>query len=262
MSIFRLSAPVALVLVMMFSGCTYPQPKDVLTAQFESTTLQGLSPEIGISRRDPSDVLEHNGRYYVWYSKSVTGFSGYDATVWYATSEDGERWTEQGEAIARGGRDTWDELSVFTPNILKAEGKFYLFYTAVKPTPGNTERLFENNSTNDYTAIGIAVADSPDGPFVKPFAEPVIQAEFGNVDAFDSYRVDDAAVVVKDGEYWLYYKGRSLKYGKAGPQNTKMGVAVYWCGRSIFAIGKRWSQFSNSWSAARKLSCCPRVIQS
>jgi len=35
----------------------------------------------------------------------------------------------------------------------------------VKPTPGNAKGEFENNSTTDITAIGVAMSGSPDGPF-------------------------------------------------------------------------------------------------
>jgi hypothetical protein len=44
--------------------------------------------------------------------------------------------------------------------------------------------------------------------------------------AFDSYRVDDACLLVRDGAIWLYYKGRGRKHGQTGPRHTRMGVAV------------------------------------
>ena len=45
-------------------------------------------------------------------------------------------------------------------------------------------------------------------------------------EAFDSMRIDDAAVIVRDGGVWLYYKGRSLSHGDRGPGMTRMGVAI------------------------------------
>lgn len=56
-------------------------------------------------------------------------------------------------------------IATFTPNILFSEGRYYLYFTAVKPTPGNAKGEFENNSTTDITAIGVAMSGSPDGPF-------------------------------------------------------------------------------------------------
>jgi len=81
-------------------GGPYPQ-------RFVYSTAIG--PEKGVTRRDPSDVILLGGVYYVWYSKvcrgpGVWGYpSGYSADVYYATSPDGRRWTEQGMAVGRGG---------------------------------------------------------------------------------------------------------------------------------------------------------------
>jgi hypothetical protein len=39
-------------------------------------------------------------------------------------------------------------------------------------------------------------------------------------------RVDDAALIVREGKIWLYYKGRSKAHGRHGPRMTRMGVAM------------------------------------
>jgi beta-xylosidase len=100
------------------------------SSPFTFADLPGLEPSATVMRRDPSDIIKVRDRYYVWYTKGRV-FHGYDATIWYATSADGRAWTERGEALARGGASTWDEQSVFTPNILEADGRFWLFFTAV-----------------------------------------------------------------------------------------------------------------------------------
>jgi hypothetical protein len=72
------------------------------------------------------------------------------------------------------------------------------------------------------TAIGLAVADSPDGPWEKIDVNPVLRPS-DEAEDFDSMRVDDAALMVRDGRYWLYYKGRQIDHS---PGQTKMGVAI------------------------------------
>jgi len=220
------------LLAMASSGCFSPKSTQTSTEHisdaavlFTHTPLKGLGAEPGVTRRDPSDVVQWKGQYYVWYTKTDQGRSGYNATIWYATSPDGYEWEEKGEALKRGSKDAWDSFSVFTPNILRANNRYYLFYTGVHPTPGNTNGLFENNNTNDLTAIGVAVADSPDGPFKRIDTNPILVTST-DPDAFDSYRVDDASLVRREGHYWLYYKGRSLAHGADGPRNTRMGVAI------------------------------------
>jgi len=72
------------------------------------------------------------------------------------------------------------------------------------------------------TAIGMAVADSPDGPWTKFSGNPVLKvSDYSEI--FDSFRVDDACLIIRDGRYWLYYKGRQVDHT---PRETKMGVAI------------------------------------
>jgi hypothetical protein len=105
-----------------------------------------------------------------------------------------------------------------------AEGRYWLYYTGVKPTPGNQEGEFENNSSTDITALGLAVSYSPDGPFVRIQENPILKVS-PEPEKFDSYRIDDASLLYRNGLYWLYYKGRSRIHGQGGPLHTQMGVA-------------------------------------
>lgn len=196
------------------------------SVSFSYTEVSGIGLDSLSNRRDNSDIIKVGDKYYVWYTKMVSPVTaGYWGTIWYATSGDeGHTWKEEGMALGLGAFGEFDSHSVFTPNILAHEGKYYLYYTGVRPTPGNENDKFENNSTNDFTAIGLAVSDSPDGPFVRVKNNPVLKISQVPED-FDSYRIDDAALLVKDSEIWLYYKGRSIIHGKEGPRLTKMGVA-------------------------------------
>lgn len=174
--------------------------------------------EQGVTRRDPSPVVRAGGVYHVWYSRSVAGSDGYAATVWHATSPDGVEWAEQDEAVGKGRPADFDEHGVFTPTILVAEDQYCLFYTAV-PVP------FTNDSGGPHgtkTAIGVAVADSPHGPWRKFAGNPVLRPS-DLPDDFDSHRVDDSCMMVRAGKYWMYYKGRQLGLT---PGQTKMGLAI------------------------------------
>jgi hypothetical protein len=198
---------------------------DLSGIHFKYDEAKGISHEAGCTRRDPSDVIQVGDTWYVYYTKVFGQSPGYWGTLWYATSKDeGYTWTEKGEILGLGESGTFDSQATFTPNVLGADGNYYLYYTGVKPTPGNEKGEFENNSITDITAIGVAVADSPDGPFVRVSNEPVLKVS-PEPEKFDSYRIDDAALLYRNGLYWLYYKGRSRIHGKGGPTHTQMGVA-------------------------------------
>lgn len=216
------AAPIALLLWL---GCSSPSPRafaaglpELQSPRFRFVPAQGLGSEKGVCRRDPSDVIEVGSTYFVWYTKVLDGPgvyrypSGYSGHIWYATSEDGLRWKERGETLGKGPPGAFDEHGVFTPGILAVEGKYYLFYTAVpKPMSDSTP-----------TAIGIAVAESPRGPWRRFPGNPVLQPA-ADPALFDSFRVDDSSLIIRDGKYWLYYKGRQAGHR---PSETKWGLAI------------------------------------
>lgn len=196
------------------------------SVKFKYQNITAIGKDTVYNRRDNSDIIKVGNTYYIWYSRMDSPItSGYWATIWYATSKDeGHTWEEQGMALGLGEEGTFDSHSVFTPNILAHNGKYYLYYTGVKPTPGNKNKEFEGNGTTDITAIGLVVSDNPEGPFVRVENNPIL--EIGAVVSdFDSFRIDDASLLVRDDKIWLFYKGRSIADGKQGPKKTKMSVA-------------------------------------
>lgn len=176
-------------------------PKPAKTGKVDWKETSHFLSEPDIMRRDPSDVIRCDDTYYVWYTKILKGQPGYphgwSGSVWYATSQDGHQWEEQGEALQAGSQDDWDSAGVYTPNILPYQGKYYLAYTAMRAP-------FDR--TLSRASIGIAVSDSPDGPWKKLESNPIIEPSNSMNDP-DSFLCDDAVFVVHDDKIWLYYKG-------------------------------------------------------
>jgi len=211
-----------ITIMFVFAGCNAAQAQgrsdkksksELKTIKVVDSDLEGIGLEEGVMRRDPSDIIKVGELFYVWYSKGPIS-PGYDATVWYATSTDGRKWDEKGMALPKGEAGSWEGASVFTPNILVAEGKYWLFYTG-------TSKDYKK-SFNPDSKIGIAVSDSPDGPWEKLDTNPALTNSDNKAD-FDSHLVDDACLIVREGKYWFYYKGRQL--GKSSRQ-TQLGLAV------------------------------------
>ena len=110
--------------------------------------------------------------------------------IWYATSEDGFTWQEQGVAIPRPPKPNPGWRSVSTTDILKWEGKYYLYYQAFRIHP---------SKRGDDCPVAISYADSPDGPWT-PANKIVIPN--GAKDEWDGYSIHDP--------YPLVYKGKSI----------------------------------------------------
>jgi hypothetical protein len=122
--------------------------KNEFYTRFRYQPIKGLEYEQGVNRRDPSSIIRVNDLFYVWYTRNESTKSKWlDADIWYATSPDGITWTETGPAVTRGPEGSWDDYSVFTCNILVANGKYYLCYLAETKT----------NDPKTKTGLGINV---------------------------------------------------------------------------------------------------------
>ncbi len=212
--------------------------------EFQVEDLKGdLAFEEGVVRRDPSAVLKIDGKYYVWYSKSVgktDGFAGdiekdkvfpWDrCDIWYATSKDGITWKEEGMAVGRGEKGEYDDRSVFTVEVMKWEDKYYLCYQTVKSP--YTVRV--------KNQVGLAWATSPNGPWTKS-QEPILSPADNGVwkgtednrflvekkGDFDSHKVHDPCIIPFNGKFYLYYKGEQMgEEITFGGRQIRHGVAI------------------------------------
>lgn len=212
--------------------------------EFTVSDLKGdLAYEEGVVRRDPSALIKHDGKYFVWYSKSLGPSQGFGGDVenekvfpwdrcdiWYATSEDGWTWKEEGPAVVRGEAGEYDDRSVFTVEILEDKGKYYLTYQTVQ-SPYNVR--VKNQ-------VGIAWSESPYGPWTKskePILSPAdngiwkgeVQDRFSVIKKgdFDSHKVHDPCLLAYDGKYYLYYKGEQMgEEISFGGRTIRHGVAI------------------------------------
>ena len=222
----------------------WPELSNEWFGEFQVFDLKGdLAYEEGIVRRDPSAVIKLDGKYFVWYSKSIGPTQGFGADIendkvfpwdrcdiWYASSDDGWTWNEEGLAVPRGEKGAYDDRSVFTTEIMVHAGKFYLCYQTVK-SPYNVR--VKNQ-------VGLAWADSPHGPWTKsekPILSPADngiwkgeeQNRFDVIQKgdFDSHKVHDPCILPYKDNFYLYYKGEQMgEEITFGGRQIRHGVAI------------------------------------
>ncbi|WP_303317221.1 family 43 glycosylhydrolase [Flavivirga abyssicola] len=211
---------------------TYPASKpenNELYTLFKYTKLKGFDyndHDGTISRRDPSKIIFENDKYYVWYThrKTNTPPQGADkcndtipssdwdlSEIWYATSVDGFTWEEQGVAIPRPPKPNVGWRSVSTADVLKWNGKYYMYYQGFMEASGKR---------GDDCPVAMSSADSPDGPWT-PLNKIVIPN--GNEGEWDQFSIHDPYPLVRDGKIYLYYKSDFDK----NPRYVRMqGLAI------------------------------------
>ncbi len=149
------------IMLIGFDAWTQNHGANLTSTAFKYDEAKGIGHEAGCTRRDPSDVIKVGDNYYLYYTKVYGRASGYWGTVWYATSKDqGFTWKEQGEILGTGNEGRFDSQATFTPNILYAEGKYWLYYKG-------RSRIHEKSGPA-HTQMGVAFSRHPKGPFDKP----------------------------------------------------------------------------------------------
>lgn len=172
---------------------------------------------------DPAPLV-HGDTVYLYTSHDEDDAQGFKMRDWKLyTSKDMVNWTDRGTvadlsifAWANQDNDAW------APQVVERNGKFYLYApVTVSGSPRNV--------------IGVAVADSPLGPFKDPLGRPLIDRGEGYFDP--TVLIDD------DGQAYLYWGNPNLWYvrldkdmisysGKieridAKPKNYQEGPWVY-----------------------------------
>jgi beta-xylosidase len=164
----------------------------VLFAQPGSTYQNPLPVKFG----DPY-VLHEQGKYYMYGTGggARNGFAAYSST-------DLVNWKNEGQVYYASNVKGWSDSTAawegayWAPEVYKYKGKFYMFYSAQWKQNANKE--VEN------FRVGVAVANSPTGPFVDLTNKPVFDPGYPIIDAnvlFDS-----------TGKIYLYYSRACYKH--------------------------------------------------
>ena len=178
-------------------------------------------------------ALELEG-YYVWCNSPIEGddgkihvfFSRWDAKkgmggwikgseIAHAVADRPEGPYEVKETVLAPREGFWDSTTCHNPLIKKVDGKYCLFYMGNSNGKTNTKR------------IGLATANSLDGPWQRP-DKPLLEA--GEEGSWDDHCTTNPAFVKYKGEYWLFYKSWNTKDYETdkGPirGNRKYGLAI------------------------------------
>ena len=170
-----------------------------------------------------SPIKAPDGKIHVFYSrwKAEHRMGGWlnASEIAHAVAESPESPFRYSETVlAPRGIGYWDGTTCHNPHIKKVDGKYCLFYI------GNSNRKM------DTKRIGLALADSLDGPWQRP-DKPLLEVSPGE-DAWDNFCTSNPSFLKHpSGQYWLYYKSWNSRefYNYTNPKirgNRKYGLAI------------------------------------
>ncbi|MFF7445213.1 MULTISPECIES: family 43 glycosylhydrolase [unclassified Streptomyces] len=138
------------------------------------------SPVLPGLNADP-DVHFLNGEY--WIYPTTDGFQGWGGTRFKAySSKDLVHWKDHGVILDLGPDVAWADTYAWAPAIAERDGRYYFYFCAEQQ-------------------IGVAVADSPAGPFEDALGKPLV-AKGG---ALKGQMIDPAVFTDDDGTSYLYW---------------------------------------------------------
>jgi len=150
---------------------------------------------------DPT-CIRVNGVYYLYPTTD-------SASVQCWSSTDRKSWKYEGKVWEAGAPGSWNDQLIWAPDVLPYDGKFYLYYAA-----------------NQF--VGVAVSDSPTGPFIDVYDHPFIGNGYGGlsgqvIDA-NAFRDDDGSLYM----YCAWHKLSILSVIAASPMADPETVTGQW----------------------------------
>lgn len=148
------------------------------------------SNPLDVKMGDPYVLLASDGKYYMYGTGNVeSGFGCY-------SSDDLKEWTYEGAVYRAEEGKSWAVANFWAPEVYEKDNKYYMFFSADwKENPAGEKENFR---------IGVAVSDSPTGPF----------SDMSDYPLFDpGYPVIDANVFTdQDGRCYLYFSRCCYKH--------------------------------------------------
>ncbi|MFR9499754.1 MAG: family 43 glycosylhydrolase [Rikenellaceae bacterium] len=160
-------------------------------------------PQLGWRSISTPDVLYYEGKYYLYYQafSAISGQDGGDncpVTMSWADSPDGP-WTSVNEVVVENGAEgAWDHFSIHDPQPVVFNDKIYLYF-----------KSDYNGYDNIIRSTGLAIADSPFGPFEKYEKNPVMSS--GHETQMFRFKEGIASIMSKDG-----HEANTVQYAPDG----------------------------------------------
>ncbi len=139
---------------------------------------------------DPAPMV-YNDKMYLYTSHDEDNSTWFVMDDWKLyTTEDMVNWTDHG-VVASYKTFHWAKGDAWAIQVVERDGKFYLYAPIT-------------SAINNRPAIGVAVADSPYGPFYDPLGHPLVQTKEGDIDP-TVFIDDDRQAHLYWGNPFLYH---------------------------------------------------------
>ncbi|WP_030665322.1 family 43 glycosylhydrolase [Streptomyces cellulosae] len=163
------------------------------------TALVMRSPVLPGLNADPN-IVRFGDTFYLY--PTTDGFDGWSGTRFKAySSTDLVHWKDHGVVLDLGPDVSWADSRAWAPTIAEKNGKYYFYFCA-------------------DANIGVAVSDSPTGPFKDALGRPLLKAG-----QFAGQMIDPAVFTDDDGQSYLYWGNGHAYVAPLGDDMTSLDTS-------------------------------------
>lgn len=155
---------------------------------------------------DPAVLVYQDTVYlYTGHDEAPVGVNDYIMHDWYVySSTDMVHWKNHGACLSV--KDfSWVKDNAYAGQCIYRDGKFY-WYAPMEHK--------KNSESNGGFAIGVAVSDSPTGPFKDAIGKALITNEMTTDKSHSWDDIDPTVFIDDDGQAYLYWGNLSCRYVK------------------------------------------------
>ncbi len=173
----------------------------LVLATFLLLQMQAQNPVISsVFTADPAAMVYNDTVFLYTGHDESTDNTGYVMNDWYCfTTNDMETWESHGPVLDVADV-SWAKGDAWAGEVEERNGKFYFYFTA------------EHNTVNGK-AIGVAVSDSPYGPFV-PETKAIITNNLTTNISSTWDDIDPTVYIDEEGQAYMYWGNSQCYYVK------------------------------------------------
>ena len=166
---------------------------------------------------DPAPMV-HDGRLYLYVGHdefyegqdSASGGKEFNITEWLCYStDDMKNWTDHG-AVLSPADFKWAVGEAWASQVVEKDGKFYYFTTVQGGEPYVGK------------AVGVAVADTPVGPFVDAIGKPLVSDDMTDNGKRGWWNDIDPTVLIDGDDAWLCWGNGTCFLAKLKPNMIEL----------------------------------------
>jgi arabinoxylan arabinofuranohydrolase len=209
---------------------------------FLGVTCRADNPIVQTSfTADPAPMV-HDGTVYLYTGHDEDDATGFKMFDWRCySSTDMVNWTDHGAVISTETFSWAVKNSAWASQCIYRNGKFYFYSTSAQ-------------KRNGTMSIGVAVSDSPTGPFVDALGKPLI--------ANSREDIDPTVFIDDDGQAYMYWGNPNLYYVKLNEDMISYSGEIVKCAVKPrnYQEGPWFYKRNGHYYMAYASTCCPEGI--